>query len=158
MKKLFSFFWDKSLLSFLLIGGINTVFCWIISTWLNTNVFTTDLWGLFVSMAIPFAVLSVPSFYFNRQFSFKSKEPLLPSIARFSTIILVCFLISFFLNQLVVPWMRTAWFPGIPPVLYSALRVLGVQVLFTLLNYIGQRKWAFKYQSGKEETTKEQQP
>lgn len=144
LKKLFSFFWDKSLLFFLIIGGLNTVFSMISSYLLNRYIFTTDLWGLFISMAIPFAVFSVPSFYFNRKYSFKSKAPLLPSILRFSVIILVCFLLSFFLNQLVVPWLAASFFPHISPMIYSAIRIVGVQAVFAILNYLGQRLWAFK--------------
>ncbi|MFV0412453.1 MAG: GtrA family protein [Oscillospiraceae bacterium] len=144
VKKLFSFFWDKSLLFFLIIGGANTVLSMLFSFLLNNYVFTGGTLGLYFSMAIPFAVLSVPSFYFNRKYSFASKAPLGKSILRFALIIAVCFHLSFFLNQLLVPWMKENWFPGIQPMLYSFIRIVGIQVVFTLLNYLGQRLWAFK--------------
>ncbi len=140
MKKLFGFFWDRSLLVFLLIGGVNTVLSWLASFALAEYAH----WSLYFSTLLPYAVLSVPSFYLNRRFSFKSRAPLGPSVFRFSVIIVVCFHLSFLLNNLVVPWMRTAWFPGIGDAWYTALRLVGIQVVFTLLNYLGQRLWAFR--------------
>lgn len=140
VKKLFGFFWDKSLLFFAIIGGLNTVASMAISFVMENIVG----WPLFPSMALAFAITSVPSFYFNRKYSFKSKAPLGQSILRFSIIVTGCFLLSFGLNNLVVPWAKNNWFPNIPDVWYSILRIVGVQVVFTLFNYAGQRMWAFK--------------
>ncbi len=139
-KKLFSFFWDRSLLFFLIIGGLNTLVSMAGSFLLNNYAG----WGLFASTATMYALCSVPSFYFNRKYSFKSKAPLGPSIARFSIIITVCFLLSYSLNHLAMPWMRAHWFPGIGDMLYSAIKIVGIQLVFTLLNYLGQRLWAFR--------------
>ena len=139
-KKLFGFFWDRSLLFFLLIGGANTVISMAGSFLLNNYAH----WPLFWSMATMFAVCSVGSFYFNRKYSFQSKAPLGRSILRFSIIITVCFLLSYGVNQLLMPWLRATYFPGIADIWYSAIRIVGVQVVFTLLNYVGQRLWAFK--------------
>ena len=139
-KKLFTFFWDKSLLLFLIIGGLNTVFSGL-AIWL---LMSFAHWGQFGASALVFAVFSVPSFYFNRKYSFESKEPLGPSVLRFAVIITVCFLLSFAANYIAMPWMHENWFPNINPLLYNFIKVVGVQVVFTLLNYLGQRLWAFK--------------
>lgn len=140
MKKLFSFFWDRSLLIFLIIGGLNTVVSmagsWALNNWLG--------WWLYPSMAVMFAVCSVPSFYFNRKYSFQSKAPLGRSVLRFTVIVTVCFHLSFVLNQLLVPWMKELWLPGISDTWYSLVRIVGIQAVFTILNYLGQRLWAFK--------------
>ncbi len=138
--KLFAFFWDKSLLVFLIIGGANTIVSYAGSFLLNYYAG----WGLFASTAVMYAVCSVPSFYFNRKYSFKSNAPLGRSVLRFSIIITVCFLLSYSLNNLVVPWMYQNWFPGLPGIWYTLLRLLGIQVVFTALNYVFQRLWAFK--------------
>lgn len=143
IRKLFGFFWDKSLLTFLIIGGVNTVLS-SASMFLLAKLFPANLWGVYFSMLIPFAVFSVPSFYFNRKYSFESKAPLGPSILRFSVIIAVCFHLSFFANNLFLPWLRRSVFPGISDNWYAVIRILCVQVVFTLLNYVGQRMWAFK--------------
>jgi putative flippase GtrA len=149
IKKLFSFFWDKSLLIFAIIGGLNTVISMVGSFLLRTQAG----WGLYASTAIMFAVCSVASFYFNRKYSFKSKAPLGQSILRFTVVVVVCFHLSFLLNNFVMPWMRTHWFPNISDMCYSAIEIVGIQVVFTLLNYVGQRLWAFQYkQEDKEDT------
>ncbi len=139
-KKLFGFFWDRSLLFFLLIGGGNTVISMTGSFLLNNYAH----WSLFWSMALMFAVCSVASFILNRKYSFQSKAPLGRSVFRFTVIVTVCFLLSFGVNQMLMPWLRASFFPAIPDIWYSAIRIVGVQVVFTLLNYLGQRLWAFK--------------
>lgn len=140
LKKLFSFFWDKSLMTFAIIGGINTIISMSGSFALNNYL----QWSLFASTAVMFAATSVISFYFNRKFSFKSNAPLGRSIARFSTVITICFLLSYSLTNLVLPRIRESLFPNMSDMLYSFFAIIGIQVIFTLLNYIGQRLWAFK--------------
>lgn len=139
-RKLFSFFWDKSLLTFLIIGGVNTV----ISMSLNFALNNFAGWPLFFSSATAFAITAVPAFYFNRKFSFKSKAPLGQSIFRFATVTVVCFLLSFGLNNIVMPWLRLGLLAGMSDMLFSAINIVGIQAVFTLLNYSGQRMWAFK--------------
>ncbi|MDL2253723.1 GtrA family protein [Ruminococcaceae bacterium OttesenSCG-928-I18] len=138
--KLFAFFWDRSLLIFLIIGGLNTILSYAGSFFLNYVVG----WSLFASTATMYALCSIPSFYFNRKFSFQSKAPLGRSILRFAIIISGCFLLSYSLNHLIVPWMYAHWFPNMPLLWYTLLRLLGIQVVFTALNYTSQRLWAFK--------------
>ena len=138
--KLFAFFWDRSLLIFLIIGGLNTILSYLGSFFLNYVVG----WGLFASTATMYTICAVPSFYFNRKYSFQSKAPLGRSIVRFAIIIASCFLLSYSLNHLIVPWMHANWFPGMPDLWYTLLRLFGIQLVFTALNYTSQRLWAFK--------------
>ncbi|MGD9559927.1 MAG: GtrA family protein [Oscillospiraceae bacterium] len=140
IKKLFSFFWDRSLLIFLIIGAANT----IVSCAISFALTYWAGWGLFWSTFTAYALCSVPSFYFNRRFSFQSRAPLGPSVLRFTLIIAACFFLSYGLNQVVVPALRARFFPGLGEVWYILLRLVGIQVVFTLLNYVGQRLWAFK--------------
>lgn len=146
VKKLFSFFWDKSLLFFLAVGLLNTVITQIGSQLLLRPV--SDLWGPAAGYWIPtsllFALTSVISFGLNRKYSFKSKAPLGQSILRFSLVIIVCYLIGFGLSDLVVPAFMGAVFPQVSTEWVTRIAILGAQVIFTGLNYIGQRLWAFK--------------
>lgn len=140
IKKVFGFFWDKSLMTFLIIGGINTV----LSMSLNFVLQNFAGWPLFFSSALSFSVMAVPAFYFNRKYSFKSKAPLGQSIFRFATVTVVCFLISYTLQNLLMPWLRAGAWADMNAMLYSAIRIVCIQVVFTVLNYCGQRMWAFK--------------
>ncbi len=140
LKRLFGFFWDKSLVTFLIIGGINTV----LSMSLNFVLNNFAHWPLYFSTLLAFALTAIPAFYFNRKYSFKSRAPLLQSIFRFAVVTLVCLHISFALNNLLMPWLRANWWRGMHPLLYSAITIVGIQGVFTVLNYCGQRLWAFK--------------
>ena len=136
-KKLFSFFWDKSLLIFLIIGGLNTVVS-VMGSQLLYGVL--GYWG---STALMFAVCSVFSFIFNRKYSFESKAPLLQSAVRFSLVIAGCYLLSFGLSDLIVPGFLARFFPVVPEAWRGRIAMLAAQVIFTGCNYLGQRLWAF---------------
>lgn len=145
-KKVFSFFWDKSLLIFLCIGLGNTLLT-MAGTQLLLRPFT-ELWGpaagYWGTTALMFALASILSFILNRRFSFQSKAPLLPSILKFSLVIAVCYLISFGLSDIIVPAFMAAVFPAVGDEWVTRIAMLVAQVIFTSLNYIGQRLFAFK--------------
>lgn len=146
MKKLLSFFWDKSLLIFLIIGGLNTIISMggsqlllapLTAAWGETG----GYWG---STAIMFALCSVASFYFNRKYSFESKAPLGQSIFRFTTVIVVCYVFGFGFSNYVTPLLVNALGGTLDTTWVTRIAMLVGQVIFTGLNYIGQRLWAFK--------------
>lgn len=138
MKKLFAFFWDRSLLFFLIIGGLNTVISMVGSQLLLNSL---GYWG---ASALMFALCSVASFYFNRKYSFQSQAPLLQSAVRFAVVIAVCYLISFGLSRFLVPAVVGAFQWGIAEEWVTRIAMLVAQVIFTGCNYLGQRLWAFK--------------
>ena len=137
-KKLFSFFWDRSLLFFLIIGALNTLVSMVGSQLLLGAL---GYWG---STALMFAVCSVFSFIFNRKYSFQSKAPLLQSAVRFTVVIAVCYLVSFGLSDFLVPWVVDAFAWPISTEWVTRIAMLVAQVIFTGMIYIGQRLWAFK--------------
>lgn len=146
IKQLFSFFSDKSLLSFLLIGGGNLILT-VAGTQLLYGPFCR-LWGENIaywgSTAIMFTLCSIISFILNRRLSFHSDAPLLQSALRFSVVIAVCYLISFGLSKLLVPFLFQSLFPALQDSVLPRIAMLVAQVIFTLCNYLGQRLWAFR--------------
>lgn len=138
MKKLFAFFWDKSLLFFLIIGGLNT----IVST-LGSQLLYGAL-GYWGSTALMFAICSIFSFIFNRKYSFQSNAPLLQSALRFTIVIAACYLLAFGVAKPLTNWVCNAFFPQLSTVWRDRVAMLVAQVIFTGCNYIGQRLWAFK--------------
>ncbi len=146
IKKLFSFFWDKSLLIFLIIGGLNTIISMAGSQLLLVPL-TSAIGGgaaYWASTSIMFVLCSIPSFIFNRKFSFESKAPLVPSIVRFSTVIAVCYLLGFGFSIYVTPAAVSLLGGAFSETIISRIAMLLGQVIFTLLNYLGQRLWAFR--------------
>lgn len=138
LRKLFAFFWDKSLLMFLLIGGLNTIVSMAGSQLLYGAL---GYWG---ATALMFTVCSVFSFIFNRKYSFESKAPLLQSAVRFAVVIAVCYLLSFGLSDLLVPALLARAVPAVPADWRQRIAMLAAQAVFTCCNYVGQRLWAFR--------------
>ena len=138
MKKLFSFFWDRSLLIFLIIGGLNTVISMAGSQLLYGAL---GYWG---SAAVMYVICSVFSFIFNRKFSFQSKAPLLKSAVKFTIVIAVCYLVAFGAAKPLTNLGCNLLLPALASEWRDRIAMLVAQVIFTGLNYIGQRLWAFK--------------
>lgn len=131
MKKLF----DASLWKFLLVGVCNTLFSAVI-------MFLLEGLGYWPSTAIAYVAGSVLSFFLNRSFTFRSKEAIWPSALRFALNVAVCYLIAYSVAQPLAGWVlgHTA----IPALWQERLTKLGGMCLFTLLNYFGQRFFAFR--------------
>lgn len=138
MKKLVRFFCDRSLVIFLIIGGLNTIVSMAGSQLLLNAL---GYWG---STALMFTLCSFASFYFNRKYSFESKAPLLQSAVRFTVVIAGCYLISFGLSDWLVPTVLDALSLELSVEWKTRIAMLVAQVIFTGCNYIGQRLWAFK--------------
>ena len=138
MKKLFSFFWDRSLLIFLIIGGLNTIVSMAGSQLLYG---VLGYWG---STAVMYVICSVFSFIFNRKFSFQSKAPLLQSAVKFTVVIAVCYLVAFGAAQPLTHLGCNLLLPSLPAEWRDRIAMLMAQVIFTGMNYLGQRLWAFK--------------
>ena len=137
-RRLFSFFWDRSLLIFLIIGVMNTLISMVGSQLLLRSL---GYWG---STALMFFLTSIFSFVFNRKYSFQSKAPLLQSAVRFSVVIAVCYLISFGLSRWLVPAVVGAFQWPLLQEWVTRIAMLVAQVIFTGCNYLGQRLYAFK--------------
>ena len=131
MKKLI----DSSLWKFLLVGVGNTLLSAVI-------MFLLEGLGYWPSTAIAYIAGAVMSFFLNRHFTFQSKAPFWPSVLRFAINVAVCYLIAYSLAQplaeLILGWI------GLPAIWVERLAKLGGMVLFTCLNYFGQRFFAFR--------------
>ncbi len=140
MKKLF----DKSLLFFLLIGVGNT----LLSTAIMVLLYSLAGFGYWGSSALAFAVTSVLSFLLNKRLSFQYEGNVWPAALRFSMVIAVCYLIAYSLAQPATIWLLTSVAgASLPAETIEKVALLTGQVLFTGLNYVGQRFFAFRKQA-----------
>ncbi len=130
MKKLF----DPSLWKFLLVGVANTLLSAVI-------MFLLEGLGYWPSTAIAYVAGSALSFFLNRNFTFQSKAPFWPSLLRFAINVAVCYLIAYSVAQPLVRLILGG--TGISTEWQERLAKLGGMVLFTALNYFGQRFFAF---------------
>jgi len=125
---------------FLIIGGLNT----LVSMGGMLLLYEYAGFGYWGSSAFMFTVCSVFSFVFNRKYSFKSDAPLMQSIIRFAVVIAVCYFIAFGLSAKIAPIILGYFFTDISVKLTDQISMLFAQCIFTFLNYLGQRLWAFK--------------
>lgn len=125
---------DASIPKFLLVGVGNTLLSAVI-------MFALEGLGYWPSTAIAYVAGAVMSFFLNRKFTFKSEEDFGRSAVKFALNVAVCYVLAYSLAQPVAGWLlgRT----GIPALWQERLAKLGGMGLYTVLNYFGQRFFAF---------------
>lgn len=135
MKKILSLF-DAKLLRFLIVGVINTLVGMAIMFGLY-NLAGCTYW---VSSAANYILTSILSFFLNKYFTFKNKEQSAAQVLRFVVNIAVCYLVAYGIAKpLCLKLMSSASVS-----LRDNVSMLVGMVLFTGLNYLGQRLFAFR--------------
>lgn len=126
-----------SLLRFLAVGVLNTLLSAVIMFVLYDGFHL----GYWLSSAVSYAVGAVVSFFLNRRFTFKSDAALLPAALRFALTVAVCYLIAYSLAKPLI----LALFSGmLSPDWAERLAMVTGMVLYTALNYAGQKLFAFR--------------
>ena len=132
MKKLI----DATLLRFLIVGVINTlVGCG--TMFLLYNLAHCSYW---LSSAANYIVGGVVSFFLNKYFTFRKTVWSWSEVIRFGVNVAVCWLLAYGLAKPLVLWVlkgQTVW-------LQENVAMLVGMCLYTMLNYLGQRFFAFK--------------
>lgn len=134
-------FFDRSFFMFLLIGAGNTVLSFL----LMQGMYALGLGGYWLSSAFAFAVTSVLSFVLNKRLSFRNHESVFHTAWRFALVIAVCYVLAYSAARPAVRWLldRLALGEALPVGSDQAAMLAG-QVIFTGLNYVGQRFFAFR--------------
>ena len=82
------------------------------------------------------------SFFLNRHFTFHSEETFWRSAVKFAINVAVCYGIAYALAQPIAGWVLGS--TGMDPIWQERLTKLGGMALYTILNYFGQRFFAFQ--------------
>ena len=129
---------DPSVWKFLLVGVGNTLLSMAL-------MFLLEGLGYWPSTAIAYLAGAVMSFFLNRSFTFKSRADFWPSALKFAINVAVCYVIAYSMAQPLAAWVlgRTA----IPAIWQGRLAKVGGMGLYTVLNYFGQRFFAFRNKS-----------
>ena len=126
---------DSSIPKFLLVGVGNT----LLSMFL---MFLLEGLGYWPSTAIAYVAGAVMSFFLNRHFTFPSQEKLGRSAVKFAVNVAVCYVVGYGLAKVLVPIPQQ---PNAVPVIWvERLSKLVGMGLYTVLNYFGQRFFAFR--------------
>ena len=144
MKKLLSKLFDPTFFRFILVGIINTMVGYgvMFGLW---NLAGLHLWGnagYWISSAANYIIGSIVSFFLNKHFTFRSRETGTGVVARFVINISVCWLIAYGAAKPCVSWLLSGL--ALSEQLKGNLTMLIGSGLFTLLNYFGQRFFAFR--------------
>ena len=127
---------DNTLTRFVLVGVINTLFGMTIMFVLY-NLFGVSYWW---SSAANYFFGSILSFILNKQFTFHHKGHLLSSAFKFVLCIVVCYLVAYGVAK---PLMASLLSGSSITVQENVAMLVGA-ILFTALNYLGQRFFAFR--------------
>ena len=131
-------FASREFLTFLVVGVVNTLFGTAIMLVLY-NVFGCSYW---VSSFCDYFFGSILSYFLNKHFTFHYQGTDWRSIVKFALNIIVCYLIAY---SLALPLTRAALesLQLSKPVVENVAMLVGT-VLFMVINYLGQKFYAFK--------------
>lgn len=132
MKKLL----DPTLWKFLLVGVVNT----LVGTgvmFLLYNLAGVPYWP---SVCANYLCGGVVSYFLNKYFTFHNKERSWAQVGRFVVTVAVCMLIAYGLAKPAVRWALS----GMGERLQENVAMLVGTGLYTVLNYVGQRFFAFQ--------------
>lgn len=127
---------DKVFLKFLLVGIINTLFGSAVMFGFY-NVLHCNYW---VSSAANYFFGSILSYFLNKYFTFKNTAKGIKPIIRFIINISLCYLLAYGIAKPVVG----AILSSAPLNIKENVAMLTGMCIFVLLNYLGQRFFAFK--------------
>lgn len=136
-------FLDITFLKFVLVGVINTV-VGAGTMFLCYNAFHCSYW---FSSAMNYVVGSVVSYFLNKYFTFQNKEHSWKIVVKFAINITVCYLVAYGVAKPLVVRLLA----GQTVTIQENGAMLVGMALFVMLNYIGQRLFAFK-KTTKDET------
>lgn len=127
----------NSFVRFLLVGLINTCVGLCIIFILLNAVHLSYWFSTFIGNAVGACV----SFILNRSFTFNSQVSFQRGLPRFMTIILICYVVSYFLSEKLVFWVNEIQMVS-SSVEQNGAVLLG-SVLYTISNYLGQKYLVF---------------
>lgn len=126
---------DIRFLKFIIVGVINTIVGTAIM-FILYNVFHQSYW---ISSASNYVVGSILSYFLNKYFTFESKKKSFGQVIKFILNISICYLVAYGIAKPAVTWVLQGQQGGIR----DNLAMFAGMILFTLLNYIGQRTYVF---------------
>jgi len=140
LKKIF----DPTFFRFILVGVINTLVGYGVMFGLYNLAGLHRLGdtGYWISSAANYVVGSIVSFFLNKHFTFRNREKGAGVVLRFVVNISVCYLLAYGLAKPAVAWLLGG--VGLSQQLQGNLTMLAGSGLFVVLNYFGQRFFAFK--------------
>ena len=137
MKEFVKKLYNWSLFRFALVGAANT----LVGAGVMFALYNLAHCSYWLSSAANYVVGSVLSYFLNKHFTFRNKEKIPHQVLLFIINIAVCYLAAYGAAK---PMMLRLLSDASPALRDNVAMLVGM-VLFTALNYIGQRLLVFKY-------------
>lgn len=134
---------DKTFWKFILVGVINT----LVGTGVMFLFYNVFHFGYWISSASNYVVGSIVSYLLNKHFTFRNKNRSPKVILRFVINITVCYLVAYGVAKPVVRMLLSGMSTAIQD---NGAMLMGMCV-FVVLNYLGQRFFAFRESEGTKE-------
>ena len=134
---------DSTIIKFIIVGVVNTVVGWVamfLSLWLLTKMGANHTISYWVPSGVNIVVGSIVSYILNKHFTFQSDTKGKDDIVKFVINILVCYVIAYGIAQPIAKMI----FKSAGKMLLKIISLLSGSILFTIINYFGQRFWVFK--------------
>lgn len=127
---------DGTVPRFLLVGVINT----LVGCGAMFLLYNLAHWSYWLSSAANYVLGGVVSFFLNKYFTFRKRAWSWGQAVRFAANVVLCWLLAYGLAQPLVRRLLTGW----PVNLQENAAMLAGMCLYTALNYLGQRFFAFR--------------
>ena len=131
---------DKITLKFLLVGVINT----LVGNGVMFLLYNLCGVGYTVSTVANYVVGSIVSYFLNKYFTFKQTKKSGKEVLRFIITIVVCYAVAYGAAKPLAHLI----FSGFSEAIKDNLAMLAGSGMFIVLNYFGQRLFAFKNKEG----------
>lgn len=127
---------DVTFWKFIVVGIINT----IIGTGTMFIAYNVVHFNYWVSSALNYIVGSICSYFLNKNFTFQNKTKDKKIIVKFIINISACYVIAYGLAKPLANYLLLDY----PVNIQENIAMLAGMCFFVILNYVGQRFWAFK--------------
>ena len=129
-------FFDPSMLRFLLVGVVNT----LVGAGIMFLLYNLAGCSYWLSSAANYLVGGVVSYFLNKYYTFKNTERSWRHVLRFALNVAVCWLLAYGIAKPLALRLLT----GFDEKLQTNAAMLAGLCLYTALNYLGQRFFAFR--------------
>ena len=129
-------FFDPSMLRFLLVGVVNT----LVGAGIMFLLYNLAGCSYWLSSAANYIVGGVVSYFLNKYYTFKNTERSWKQVLRFALNVAVCWLLAYGIAK---P-LALRLLAGFDEKLQTNAAMLAGRCLYTALNYLGQRFFAFR--------------
>ena len=127
---------DITFIKFVLVGIVNTLVGTAVM-FIAYNVFHFSYW---ISSAANYVIGSICSYFLNKYFTFQNKDKSPVIILKFIINITLCYLIAYGGAKRLILWLLA----DMPKIVQDNIAMVCGMGLFVILNYFGQRFFAFK--------------